>query len=145
MSTVTKTAVKKKKRRRLKPGLWFGPRKIEVEKVKKAHKTVCCMCRKRPETIRLKVVDGSGKHQTTRMFCAQHGVRFLAAMEQECQRAVKYIVDRSFEVISTDARRVPRMGNIESIRPNAYGTGDLGMDYLKEKARERAERKAKKS
>ncbi len=29
---------KRKKRRRLKPGLWFGPRKVEVEVVKKAHK-----------------------------------------------------------------------------------------------------------
>ena len=141
MSTVKRP--KKKKRRRLKPGLWFGPRKVEVEVVKKAHKALCCMCRKRPgKGVRVVVQDGTGRHQTTRVFCAQHGIWFIEAVEYECTRAAKYIVDRSFDDVHSDTILVPRMGNVESIRPPVNGSGDLGMDFLKEKARERAKRKS---
>ena len=123
--------------------MWFGPRKIEVEVVKKAHKALCCWCKKRPgKGVRVVVRDGTGRHQTTRVFCAQHGITFIEAMEEECTRAAKYIVDRSFDAVYSTTIHVPSMGHIESIRPPMGGSGDLGMDFLKEKARERAERKA---
>lgn len=141
MSTVKPS--KRKKRRRLKPGLWFGPRKVEVEVVKKAHKAVCCVCRKKPcGGVRVVVRDGTGRHQTTRVFCAQHGVDFVEAMEHECRRAAKYIVDRSFDVVESTTMRIPRQGRVESIRPPVDGSGDLGMDFLKEQTRERAKRKS---
>lgn len=135
----TTKSPKKKKLRRVKPGLWFGQRKVEVEAVKKAHKAVCCVCRKKPSSVvRVLVKDGSGRHQTTRVFCDMHGVDFLKAMKDEAARAVRYIVERSFDGVKV----IKGKGRIESIRPPVNGSGDLGMDFLKEKARERAKRKA---
>lgn len=93
--------VRKRSRPRL-HGLLHGPRRVQVEDVKKAHKKPCCICDQVPTTRRLFVVDGSGRNATSRVYCMDHGVEYLKALKQETDNAGKFLlfgtVDRSTSV-----------------------------------------------
>jgi len=121
-------AKKVKKPRRRKPGLWFAARRIEIEGVKKAHKVVCCVCEKKPIKLRLVVKDGSARAQTTRVFCAKCGKLFADRMKQEA--------DRAWVLLAV---------GFGEVRLEENGSGDLGQEFIKRKAAERAERKAAKA
>ena len=81
------------------PGLLHGPRRVQVEDVKKAHKRPCCVCDQVPTTRRLFVVDGSGRNATSRAYCMDCGIDYLKALEQETANAKAFLlfgtVDRS--------------------------------------------------
>jgi len=105
---------------RRKPGLWFGPRRIEVEDVKKAHKKKCSKCDSLPEDRRLKITDGSGRHAVTSILCIGCGERYLRQMEEESRRAQEMLcwgeVRGPEEILP---RRVGQ-GSLSSIREHEY-------------------------
>jgi hypothetical protein len=71
-----------------KPGLWFAPTRVEVEEVRKAHRKECSVCGGIPESRRLKVVRGAGRHATTAVYCLAHGVEWLSEFLSQGQRAI---------------------------------------------------------
>lgn len=80
-----------------KPGLWHGPRKVEVVTVKKAHRTDC-VCGCRPEGRRLEVTEGSGRHAKKLIFCINCGMAWIANRKVEADRAIEYLTTGEGEI-----------------------------------------------
>ncbi len=80
-----------KQRRFQKPGLWFSTLRSEVEAVKKAHRKECVTCGHMPELLRLKVIKGAGRHQTTMIFCVECGAAWIDAFKALAHRAKAYL------------------------------------------------------
>jgi DNA-directed RNA polymerase subunit M/transcription elongation factor TFIIS len=74
-----------------KPGLWFGPMKAEVEYVNARMKKLCSLCGHKPEQLRLKVTKGSGRHQTTTVFCRECGAVWVDEFKVLAHRAKVYL------------------------------------------------------
>jgi hypothetical protein len=74
-----------------KPGLWFSAMKVEVEDVTDRHKKVCLDCGQLPVGRRLKIVKGSGRHQTVEIRCSSCGEDWLKQKEIEAARARRYL------------------------------------------------------
>jgi hypothetical protein len=74
-----------------KPGLWHGPRRVEVEAVKTAHKLGCSGCQQRPESRRLAVRSGYGRRQTMEVYCIGCGKAWLNERRVEAERAVVFL------------------------------------------------------
>ncbi len=80
-----------KKRRFQKPGLWFSSMRAEIEIVSRAHKKVCAACGKRPTVKRLKITKGTGRHQTTLIFCQSCGNDWINDFRDLTERAKDYL------------------------------------------------------
>ncbi len=105
---------------RRKPGLWFGPRRIEVEDVKKAHRKECSECGAVPEERRLKITDGSGRHATTSIRCMLCGERYLRKMEEESRRAQELLGYASVRGADVTLPRVVGEAALQAIRLGEY-------------------------
>lgn len=77
--------------RRRKPGLLHNSRAVEVEMVSDRMKKLCGKCSDLPETRRLVVRLGAGRHGTTEVYCETCGASWLLARETEYARAIKYL------------------------------------------------------
>jgi hypothetical protein len=74
-----------------KPGLWFSAMKAEVEDVTSRHKKECIGCGTLPSGRRLKVVRGTGRHQTVEIRCEACGSGWIMERVQEGRRAIGYL------------------------------------------------------
>jgi len=73
------------------PGLWHGPRRVEIEIVNNRMKKECDECGDYPENLRLVVVDGVGRSAKTRVSCQVCGRRWLKERRKEATRALRYL------------------------------------------------------
>lgn len=89
-----------KKRRFQKPGLWFSQTKAEVEDVNSRMKKECHTCGNLPKRLRLKVTKGSGRHQTTLVFCRGCGAAWIDEFKALAQRAEAYLTGKIGKVAS---------------------------------------------
>lgn len=80
-----------KKRRFVKPGLWFSTERAEVEDVNQRMRKPCAECGQLPEGKRLKIVKGSGRHQTVLVFCHECGKDWIMRFIAVARRAVHYL------------------------------------------------------
>lgn len=90
-----------------KPGLLHGPRRIEVETVKKAHRKPCEGCGSVPCHRRLKVVNGAGRSADTLILCISCGLDYLSDRRDEYQRAQDFLHDGACE--DGDGIRLPKL------------------------------------
>jgi len=74
-----------------KPGLWHGPRKVEVVAVTKRHAKLCADCDELPIERRLVVIDGVGRAAKTKVRCVECGIAWVQAWQQESTRACHYL------------------------------------------------------
>jgi hypothetical protein len=74
-----------------KPGLWFTATKAEIEQVTARMKKTCTECGDLPTQKRLKVVKGSGRHQTVMVFCGPCAKDWILRFKALCRRAVFYL------------------------------------------------------
>lgn len=79
------------KRTRRKPGLWHGPRRVEIEEVSARHKKRCTQCSDEIPVRRLKIVDGVARSAKTSVLCKSCGVRWLRERASENERAIDYL------------------------------------------------------
>lgn len=76
-----------------KPGLLHGPRRIEVETIKKAHRKPCEGCGAVPRQRRLKVVNGAARAADTMILCISCGLDYLSDRADEYHRAQEFLHD----------------------------------------------------
>ena len=92
-----------KKRSSRKPGLWFSATKAEVEQVNIRMSKPCHTCGDVPQGLRLKITKGSGRHQTTMVYCQPCGDGWIDEFKGLAQRAKAYLKGK--------------FGRVASIRP----------------------------
>jgi len=76
-------------------GLLFSAMRVEVEDVKKAHKTVCVTCGRMPKGRRLTVTKGVARSQSREVYCIEDGNEFLSCLAIEVVRARYRLSGRS--------------------------------------------------
>jgi hypothetical protein len=74
-----------------KPGLWHGPRRVEITDVKKAHRTPCVACGDMPKFRRMEITEGSGRSAKKFILCALHAAEWIDARRAESSRALSYL------------------------------------------------------
>lgn len=81
----------KKGRRILKPGLWHGPRRVEVQVVNTRMKKACAGCSEQPQERRLRVVDGVARSAKETIYCVSCGTHWIQERRSEAARAIRYL------------------------------------------------------
>jgi len=84
---VTEPAPPAKRGGHRKPGLWFSKMKVEVQTVKGQHKSPCWVCEEKPKDRRLAVMQGSGRHGWTEVYCIACGLQWLQNKRKEAANA----------------------------------------------------------
>lgn len=74
-----------------KPGLWHGPRRVEIEAVNARMAKPCSACGDLPEERRVHVVEGVGRSGATSIYCMTCGDRWLRDRLIEAKRARRYL------------------------------------------------------
>ena len=74
-----------------KPGLWHGPRRVEITDVKKAHRTPCVACGDMPKFRRMEITEGAGRSAKKFILCALHAEEWIYARRDEASRAIDFL------------------------------------------------------
>lgn len=74
-----------------KPGLWHGPRRVEVQAVKKSMRLACSTCGDHPQVRRLLVAEGVGRGRKSSVHCEACGDRWIEERIAEARRARRYL------------------------------------------------------
>ena len=70
-------------------GLWHSARKVAVEDVTPRMKKPCAACESTPAKRRLSVVSGSGRAQTSLVFCSECGPKWVRERIDEASRTIQ--------------------------------------------------------
>jgi hypothetical protein len=74
-----------------KPGLWHGPRRVEIEAVNARMNKECERCGDYPEVRRLVIEEGVGRSAKKTINCMVCGRGWLRERLREAKRALRYL------------------------------------------------------
>jgi hypothetical protein len=81
-----------------KAGLFLPTTKVEVEPIKKAHRKLCACCEMLPIHRRLKIVQGSGRSATMKIYCIVCGASWLRLHRIETDRAIEHLISGNGDI-----------------------------------------------
>ena len=93
----------------MKPGLACRAMSVEIEKVKKAHRTVCAQCGDYPEQLRLLVTQGAGRNAKRIVLCGECGPELLREAAEKLSEAAVVMENQHFHVDSLRIRTTVRV------------------------------------
>lgn len=74
-----------------KPGLWHGPRRVQVVDVTARHSKPCDECAELPEERRLIVISGTARSAKTSVLCIECGLLWILQVKAEATRAMRFL------------------------------------------------------